>query len=97
MPSSDQPSSWHWTPQTSREFWFALTWATVGGIIADLGIIGVIVVDSTAGQVMSVFAAWAGVILLFLMIYVRIQKNKPTNTAYQELPVTQAASTQLEV
>jgi hypothetical protein len=80
-----------------REFWFALTWTTIGGIIADLGIVGVIAVTSTAGQVISVVAAWTGIILLFAMIYVVLHKRSQTHTPYQELPVTQVESTQLEV
>jgi hypothetical protein len=77
------------------EYWFALTWAVLGAVIADLGIIGVIAVTSTAGQIMSALGAWAGIALLFVMIFVRLHDKLKTNVPYQELPLSQETPTDL--
>jgi hypothetical protein len=90
-----QPSSWHWGPRSMTEFWFALTWAISGAVIADLGIIGVVAVTSTAGQIMSAAGAWAGIALLFVMVYVRLHDKLKANVPYQELPLTQGIPTEL--
>ena len=78
-----------------REFWFAVIWTVIGGVIADLGLVGVVTVTSTGGQVASIIAAWAGILLLFVVCYVEMNKRAKREIPYQELPLTQTTSTEL--
>jgi hypothetical protein len=94
--ASERPATpWYWTPQTLHEFWFALSWTVLGGIIADLGLVGVVVVASLVGQILSIVAAWAGILLLFVMIYVKLHGRKKSEATYQPLPLAQTVSTEL--